>query len=95
MSAPDVAGSVPERDRPLDWAIVPGITKPMFVVLVGAHQTGRIDPLTYPGGQLRLILQGLRTRELLDETGALTEAGIIAARRCDAEVRRAYPESPR
>lgn len=90
-----MAGSVPEADRPLDWTIVPGITKPMFVVLVGAHQTGRIDPMTYPGGQLRLILQGLRNRGLIDETGALTGPGIVAAGRCDAEVRRAYPEPPR
>lgn len=63
-------------------------TKPMLITLGYAidEQGGRVDRHLYPRGQMRLILQGLLDRDLIDyvdpneDTGPLfvTEAGRIA-----------------
>ena len=77
--------------EPINWDIIP-VTKPMFVLLVGAAETGQIKRTLYPTGQMRLIMQGLLNRELIDEDGELTPLGREQAGIALAEVRRAHPD---
>lgn len=101
LAADWVDGTCPSPapwDEP--WVRALKITKPMFVILYdtavqGGGYVSRADCLRlYPGGQVRLILQGLLNRDLIDSDLALTEAGRTATLRALASVRLAYPASP-
>lgn len=91
--------STDERDltgsEVLNWKIVPGLTRPMFITLVasveGDPPPGRLPRQLYLAGQMRLIRTGLYRRGLIDEHDMLTGDGWVAALTCDAEVRRAHP----
>ena len=67
-------------------------TEPMLITLRDAvERGGRVSRALYPAGQMRLILQGLLTRDLIDyesdhDSGplTLTVAGYAAAQRSDS-----------
>jgi hypothetical protein len=88
--------SAPVRVAPWDesWVKVHRLTRPMVVVLYDVAErdtgTGTIRRL-YPGGQWRLIRNGLYARGLIDEWSRVTMAGHVLAIWAQAAVRRAYP----
>lgn len=76
------------------WVRVHRLTRPMIVTLYDAEECGiRAGCVRrlYPGGQWRLIRNGLYARGLIDEYSRLTMAGHVLAVWAQAAVRRAYP----
>jgi hypothetical protein len=89
----------PVRLGPWDepWCKAHRLTRPMFITLYDVEQRGLGGGTVrrmYPGGQWRLIRNGLYTRYLINEDLRLTMAGHVLAIWAGAAIRRAYPARP-
>lgn len=88
--------SAPVQVAPWDepWCKTHKITRPMFITLYDVAERG-IGTATirrvYPGGQWRLIRNGLYRRGLIDEHSRLTMAGQVLAVWAGVAIRRTYP----